>query len=259
MSDLETSLIPAGLAERLRGARYVAVLTGAGISAESGIPTFRDPQDGLWAQYRPEDLATPAAFRANPRLVWEWYAWRRAALAGVEPNAGHRALVEIEAQVPQFVLLTQNVDGLHRAAGSRVVVELHGNIRRVKCFARGHAVATWADTGDVPPLCPLCGSPLRPDVVWFGESLPADALAQAGDAVARCDLLLVIGTSLRVEPAASLPAAALAHGATVLILNREVADQAEPPLYQINGPAGVVLPALVAAAWPDSRRRGRGD
>ncbi len=249
MPDSETNLIPAGLAESLRTARYVAVLTGAGISAESGIPTFRDPQSGLWAQYRPEDLATPAAFRANPRLVWEWYAWRRDALAGVEPNAGHQALVEIEDRVPQFLLLTQNVDGLHRAAGSRNVVELHGNIQRVKCFARGHAVTTWAATGDVPPLCPLCGSPLRPDVVWFGESLPEGALAQAADAVEQCDLLLVIGTSLRVEPAASLPAAALAHGATVLILNREVTDRAEPPLYQINGPAGMVLPALATAAW----------
>jgi len=251
MPDLETTLIPPGLAERLRTARYVAVLTGAGISAESGIPTFRDPQSGLWANYRPEDLATPAAFRANPRLVWEWYAWRRAAVAGVVPNAGHRALVEIEARVPHFLLLTQNVDGLHQAAGSHAVVELHGNIRRVKCFDRGHAVATWAEAGDVPPLCPLCGSPLRPAVVWFGESLPADALARAADAIARCDLFLALGTSLRVEPAASLPADALARGATVLILNREVADRVAPPLYQINGLAGTVLPALLEAAWPE--------
>ena len=249
MPDPETDLIPPALAAHLRTARYVAVLTGAGISAESGIPTFRDPQSGLWAQYRPEDLATPAAFRANPRLVWEWYAWRRAALAGVGPNAGHRALVAIENRVPAFMLLTQNVDGLHQVAGSRNVVELHGNIQRVKCFARGHAVATWPATGDVPPLCPLCGSHLRPDVVWFGESLPEGALAQAATAIEQCDLLLVIGTSLRVEPAASLPSAALAHGATVLILNREVTDQAAPPLYQINGPAGTLLPALVTAAW----------
>ncbi len=252
MADPTPDLIPPSLAERLRAAHAVVVLTGAGISAESGIPTFRNPQNGLWANYRPEELATPQAFRANPRLVWDWYAWRRAAVATVLPNAGHRALVEIEARVPQFTLLTQNVDGLHQAAGSRRVIELHGNIRRVKCFDHGHPVESWPSTGALPPPCPICGSLLRPDVVWFGEQLPAAALEQAADAIRHCDLFLTIGTSLRVEPAASLPYAALEHGATVLILNQEVAPSTEPPLYGMNGPAGTLLPALVHAAWPDA-------
>jgi NAD-dependent deacetylase len=247
---MSESAIPAALVERLRTARHVAVLTGAGISAESGIPTFRDPMTGLWANFKPEELATPAAFRANPRLVWDWYAWRREQVANVQPNPGHRALAAIAAQVPRFTLLTQNVDGLHVAAGSRNVIELHGNIRRVKCFDHDHPAATWDETGDLPPKCARCGSLLRPDVVWFGERLPTTALNSAAEAVQTCDLFLAVGTSLQVEPAASLPYVALEHGATVAVVSLDVPDRADGKLYQINGKAGEVLPAWVRAAWP---------
>ena len=207
------------LAAALRGARHVAVLTGAGISAESGIPTFRDAQTGLWAKYDPRELATPQAFRDNPRLVWEWYAWRAELVGKAEPNVGHLALVEIERRVPTFTLITQNVDSLHHRAGSRNVIELHGRLGRVKCFDEDVVVEQWQETGDVPPRCPRCGGPLRPDVVWFGELLPRAALEAAVEASQLCDLFLSIGTSALVEPAASLPRVAMDAGATVAIVN----------------------------------------
>src|SRR5512134_3536261 len=182
------------LIERLRDARRVMALTGAGISAESGVPTFRDALKGLWAHYDPRELATPDAFERNPKLVWDWYATRRAQLASVAPNPGHFALAKIEALVPEFLLATQNVDGLHGRAGSRRVVELHGNIARVKCSRDNRLVERWTDAeGDSPPRCPSCGAFLRPDVVWFEELLPPVALARAEDASARCEVLLVIG------------------------------------------------------------------
>ncbi|HEX4857674.1 MAG TPA: Sir2 family NAD-dependent protein deacetylase, partial [Usitatibacteraceae bacterium] len=164
-----------GAARRaIEQAQSIAVLTGAGISAESGIPTFRDALTGLWSRFRPEQLATPEAFLADPKTVWEWYAWRRERVGTAQPNAGHRALAALEracaARGAAFTLVTQNVDGLHEAAGSRNVIELHGNIRRVKCFDHHHAAASW-DNHDVPPRCAQCGSLLRPDVVWFGEAL----------------------------------------------------------------------------------------
>ncbi len=185
LGDLE---IPTELIEALRKAARVTALTGAGISAESGVPTFRDAQTGLWAKYRPEELATTEAFRRNPRLVWDWYTWRRERVAQAHPNPGHLALAEMEKRVPQFTLVTQNVDGLHRRAGSRNVIELHGNIMRTKCFHEDIMVEAWADTGETPPSCPHCGGPLRPDVVWFGEALPADMhlqLRKAGRLLAR--------------------------------------------------------------------------
>src|SRR5215469_12429556 len=157
--------ISGALIQRLTTARSVTVLTGAGVSAESGVPTFRDAQTGLWAKYNPEDLATPRAFRSNPRLVWEWYTWRRTLVAGAKPNPAHFALVELERLVPEFHLITQNVDGLHQQAGSQKVIELHGNITRTKCFDEGTIVSKWAETGEVPPKCPDCGGLLRPDVV----------------------------------------------------------------------------------------------
>ena len=244
--------IPAALAEVLRTAGHVAVLTGAGISAESGVPTFRDAQTGLWARYRPQDLATREAFQRHPRLVWEWYAWRRALVAQAAPNPGHRALVELEQRVPKLTLLTQNVDGLHQRAGSRRVIELHGNLARTRCFEEDSVVDAWEETGEVPPRCPRCGSLLRPDVVWFGEALPPQALQAAREAASTCDLFLAVGTSGIVEPAASLPYAALRSGAVVVEINPEATPLTADVPYALHGPAGVVLPALLQAAWPDS-------
>ena len=232
----------------LDDATAVAVLTGAGISAESGIPTFRDALTGLWENFRPEELATPEAFVANPRLVWDWYAWRREKVAGAAPNAGHFALVEIEnacrARGVDFTLITQNVDGLHERAGTRRLVELHGNIRRVKCFDNGHAVKSWPDADGVPK-CPHCGSLLRPDVVWFGESLPAEALVQAMAAARSCEVFLCVGTSTVVEPAASLPFLALDEGAKVIEVNPAPTPLTRRATVSIAGAAGTVLPHLV--------------
>ena len=235
--------------EALAVARSIVVLTGAGISAESGIPTFRDAMTGLWARYRPEDLATPEAFQRDPRTVWDWYAWRRERVAAVAPNAGHEALARLERQAvargASFLLVTQNVDGLHAAAGSRSLVELHGNIGRVKCFDRGHPARDWPRGTPGPPPCAECGSPLRPDVVWFGEALPPEALEAALQATARCDLFLSVGTSGLVEPAASLPFAALERGAAVIEVNPQPTALAPRAWAAFAGKAGEVLPRLV--------------
>jgi len=194
---------PDALLLRLRNATRVALLTGAGVSAESGVATFRDAPDALWASFRPEELATPDAFRHNPKLVWDWYAWRRGRVAGVEPNPGHFAIAELEQRIPNFLLITQNVDGLHQRAGSKSMVELHGNISRVKCFACARAAEQWDDT-ETPPRCAHCGGNLRPDVVWFGEILPTSIWNKAEAAVRNCEVLFSIGTSSRVWPAAGL-------------------------------------------------------
>lgn len=244
------SEFPPSLIASLRAAQHVFVLTGAGVSAESGLSTFRDGQSGLWAKYRPEDLATAEAFQRNPRLVWEWYAWRRQQAAQAEPNPAHRALVELARRVPGLTLVTQNVDGLHQRAGSEGVVELHGNIHRNKCFRQGTVVEGGRETGDVPPRCPHCGAPLRPDVVWFGESLPPGALQTASEAAAACDLFLSIGTSGLVEPAASLAYISLQQGADVVEVNREATPLTPHATAVLRGEAGKVLPRLVRAAWP---------
>lgn len=238
------------LARRLREAEHVAVLTGAGVSAESGLPTFRDAMTGLWSAYRPEDLATPAAFARQPQLVWEWYAWRRQLAAQAQPNPAHHALADLERRAARLTLITQNVDGLHQRAGSRAVVELHGNLQRVICSAERVAVDAWDETSGVPPACPRCGSLLRPDVVWFGESLPAASLEQALAAAARCDLFLAIGTSGVVEPAASLPRLAKRSGATVALINLDEAAGEHVAQLVLRGPAGSLLPALLQRAWP---------
>jgi NAD-dependent deacetylase len=250
MTTTSAYTFPAALIDTLRAAQHIAVLTGAGVSAKSGLPTFRDKLTGLWEQYRPEDLSTPEAFRRDPRLVWEWFAQHRAAMASVAPNPAHTALARIERSVPRFTLLTQNIDGLHQRAGSANVVELHGHIARTKCFEEDTPVDAWEETGAVPPRCPRCGGQLRPDVVWFGELLPEAALATATAAAKQCDVFFSIGTSGVVEPAASLAYRALSRGATVVVINLDVVDDASRQLYKINAPAGQVLPALVAAAWP---------
>ena len=240
------------LAAALRAASRVAVLTGAGVSAESGVPTFRDAQTGLWAKYDPRELATPEAFERNPKLVWDWYAARRAALAAAAPNPAHFAIAALERRVPEFLLATQNVDGLHQRAGSTKLVELHGSIARVKCSRCAAPAARWDEpAGDEPPRCSACGGFLRPDVVWFHELLPAAARDAAEKAARRCDMFLVAGTSAEVYPAAELPEHALRAGARVVEINPQPTALSGRVTDVLRGPAGVMLPALVAAAFPD--------
>jgi NAD-dependent deacetylase len=254
MTPARAADIAPALIDRLRAARRVAVLTGAGVSAESGVPTFRDAQTGLWAKFDPTALATPSAFARNPKLVWDWYAWRRELLASARPNPGHFALAAIARHVPRFHLATQNVDGLHQAAGSTGVVELHGNIARIRCSRECGTVLHWNEAKpDEPPRCPACGAFLRPDVVWFEEMLPPAALAAAEDAARHCDVLLVVGTAAEVYPAAALPGYALACGATVVEINPQATALSADVEHALRGPAGVVLPALVAAAWPPTK------
>jgi NAD-dependent deacetylase len=241
--------IPAELADILRGAERLVALTGAGISAESGVPTFREAQTGLWARFRPEELASPAAYHRDPRLVWEWYAWRRELTARAQPNPGHYALVEIERYFPNFVLITQNVDGLHQRAGSIQILELHGNIQRTRCMDEGNLVESWHDSGVIPPLCPKCGGLLRPDVIWFGENLPADTLQAAWEAAETADVFLSIGTSTLVEPAASLPFTARQYGAVVVEVNPHETPLTHLAAFSLKGPAGLVLPILIQTTW----------
>lgn len=236
-------VIPGALVERLAVARRVAVLTGAGISAESGIPTFRDALTGLWANYDPQELATPEGFARNPGLVWEWYAERRARIAAVQPNPGHLALAALQQRFERFTLVTQNIDSLHQRAGSREVVELHGNIARVKCSVEATVVSEFPPD-ESPPRC-HCGAFLRPDVVWFGEMLPADALARAEAAAEHCEVFLSIGTSAQVYPAAELPLRALSAGATVVEINPERTALTRHAHFSLPGAAGVVLPQLL--------------
>ena len=234
----------------LRNARSVTVLTGAGISAESDIPTFRDAMSGLWARFRPEELATPEAFMKDPKLVWDWYQWRRELVAKAEPNSGHYALADIERKIPNFTLITQNVDGLHQRAGSQNVIEVHGNIHRVKCFKEGHLVTSWEETEDILPRCPRCNSLLRPDVVWFGETLPEDVLMKALDASADCDVYFSIGTSALVQPAASFVYEAIYKGAVTVEVNIVATEQARNLTFSLEGSSGEILPALIKQTWP---------
>lgn len=246
---MKTFDIPWGLIHALRTARHIAVLTGAGVSAESGVPTFRDAQTGLWSKYDPEDLATPAAFQRNPALVWEWYAWRRHLTAAAQPNAAHRALAVMQDLTPLLTLVTQNVDGLHQRAGSLDVIELHGNLHRIVCARQRHLATTWQETGGAPPTCPQCQALLRPDVVWFGEPLPSKSLEAAAEAARTCDVFLSIGTSALVQPAASLPVAALEHGAIVVEINPAPTPLSDHATFVLQGKAGEIMPALVDAAW----------
>lgn len=238
--------------DALRASQRLVVLTGAGISKESGIPTFRDAQEGLWARFDPQELATPRAFRRNPRLVWDWYAHRRAQVAQCAPNPGHLALVALEDLLPQVAIITQNTDGLHRAAGSTQVIALHGDMQQNKCFNNCQGDPTpidittldW-DPASGPPTCPHCGGWVRPAVVWFEENLPTHALDRALDLSQQADVMLVVGTSGVVQPAASLPYVALDRGATVIEINP--AHTPITPLASIHlpGPSGTLLPAIV--------------
>ncbi len=239
------------LLDCLRRARAIAAFTGAGVSAESGVPTFRDAQTGLWAQFRAEDLATPQAFRRDPVTVWNWYAWRRTLIAAVEPNPAHHAIAAMAAQLPALTVITQNVDGLHQRAGSREVIELHGNIWRTQCFDCSAPADALPEDGAVLPRCAHCGGMLRPGVVWFGEALPMQAWRRAAAAVASCDVFFCIGTSSLVEPAASLPHQARAAGARLIQVNPEPTAHDAVAHHILRGKAGEILPSLLRAAWPD--------
>ena len=222
----------------------VVVLTGAGISAESGVPTFRG-EDGLWKKFRPEELATFDAFMANPELVWEWYEYRRKIIEEIKPNPAHLALVEFQNHFEEFDLITQNVDGLHNQAGSKNVVELHGNIKRNKCIRCGAQYETLEKTiKGIPPKCP-CGGNVRPDVVWFGEMLPQDALNYAFKVSSDCDLFFSVGTSAVVHPAASLPLIAKRSGAYVVEVNIEPTEISHVIDESLIGKAGKIMPQLV--------------
>ena len=242
---------PAESVRFLKSATRIVVLTGAGVSQESGLRTFRDAQTGLWAQYKPEDLASPEAFTRDPKLVWDWYAWRREAVKGVRPNPGHYAIVEMEKRMPEFTLITQNVDGLHRFAGSKNVLELHGNIQRVRCSACGTFTETWGDDSEVVPVCQICGGLLRPDVVWFGEALPRAELESAVQASRACQVFFSIGTSGLVQPAASLAYAARNNGSLLVEDNAEPTPLTSKVDFAFHGKSGEVLPELVRAVWAD--------
>jgi NAD-dependent deacetylase len=233
------------LRKKLKQARSIAVLTGAGVSAESGIPTFRGP-GGLWKQFRAEDLATPGAFARDPKLVWEWYDWRRGLIAAAQPNQGHIALAELESRTPNFTLITQNVDDLHERAGSRNVLHVHGSIWKVRCLdCRYEALDMRSPLPTLPPRCE-CGGLLRPGVVWFGESLPPDVWERAEQAARKADVFLVAGTSAAVYPAAGLIQYAQASGASVIEVNIQPGGVSRSPGAFLEGPSGELLPQLIA-------------
>jgi len=235
----------ARVAAALRKAQHVCVLTGAGTSAESGIPTFRDALTGLWSRFRPEELATPEAFERDPETVWSWYEWRRELIRQAQPNAGHFALAELARRVPRLTLVTQNVDGLHQRAGSPNVLEYHGNILRDRCTVEQIVADRSEDARAGLPRCAACGGLLRPDVVWFGEAIPAEPMLSAAAAAEDCDAFLSIGTSSLVYPAAGLAEVALRRRATVIEINPNATDLSPHAELVLRGPSGEVLPALL--------------
>ena len=227
----------------IKKSQKVVVLTGAGISAESGVPTFRG-KDGLWRNHRPEELATPSAFQQDPKLVWEWYDWRRNLIKPLSPNEGHKFIVGIEHKKPEFQLITQNVDGLHQKAGSKKCLELHGNIWKMRCTEEKTVIENLDPSlKTLPPICE-CGAILRPHVVWFGESLDADVIQSSYQAAQSCDFMLVIGTSAVVQPAASLPLIAKNAGAYVIEVNAEETSISNIVDSSFIEKAGEILPLL---------------
>ena len=236
-------------AARLRDASSVVVFTGAGVSVESGLATFRTGSNAMWNDADVSTYPTPRGYRAHIPNSWRWYAMRAHTAAGASPNPGHLAIVAIERRLREFLLVTQNVDGLHHRAGSKNVVELHGNLRQTRCFDCD-ARSSWP-TQPADPRCARCGGLLRPDVVFFEENLPPDALERAHEAVERCDLLISVGTSNLVWPARELPDLAHVAGADVVIVNVDMAGQMRPGdrVTHLSGIAGDILPQLVARAW----------
>jgi NAD-dependent deacetylase len=236
-------------AAALARAGRIVVYTGAGVSRESGIPTFREPETGLWARYDPMELATEQAYLARPAFVWDWYEHRFGIVAAAQPNPGHRAIAELETLPAHVAVVTQNVDGLHQRAGSRRVIELHGTMHTFRCMSgrhRGYTRDDLAEQAQRPPRCPD-GELVRPDVVWFGESLPEGALDEAQQLAARCDAVLVIGTSGVVYPAATVPLIARKAGAVLIDVNPDRDELAAVADVYLRGAGGEVLPALVAA------------
>ena len=252
MINLDKKLIQA-----LRAATRVVVFTGAGVSAESGVPTFRDTQTGLWENFDAAELATPYAFERDPALVWGWYEWRRGLVLGSEPNAGHRAIAAMETHVPHFTLVTQNVDDLHERAGSTKVVHLHGELSRPYCEACRRPHSQTEEIPDIrtaggrlePPRCGSCGARIRPGVVWFGERLPKIAWIAAREAAKKCEVFLCCGTSAVVQPAASLVDIAIDAGAMTIQVNPNPTDLDTVVSFAIRGASGVVLPQIVREPW----------
>jgi NAD-dependent deacetylase len=253
-------MIPHPLIEALRNARHILVFTGAGVSAESGIPTFRDSLTGLWERFDATSLATPEAFRADPALVWGWYEWRRMKVLQAQPNPAHRAIAELARHVPRLTLVSQNVDDLHERAGSAEVIHLHGSLHQPRCLKCGEAPNEQLCMPDEPeggrrvqpPQCAFCDGQLRPGVVWFGESLPLDQLNAAFAAAEHCDVLLSVGTSGLVYPAAEVPGLAWRAGATVVHVNPQARSSHGEREYALAGPAGEKLPELIQQAFGSS-------
>ena len=239
--------IPQGLIEKLRGANHVCVLTGAGVSAESGVPTFRDAQQGLWARFNPEELATREAFEQDPALVWRWYRWRRELVASAKPNPGHVALAGLADQVSKMTLVTQNVDGLHQRAGSPNVIEFHGNLFNDRCHTKGCRFDAGQTVDAELPRCPACSSLLRPGVVWFGEAIPDGPRQAAYDGASTCDIFLSIGTSSLVYPASGLIHVAREAGALTVEINPNPTASASVTDFALAGKSGELLPELLAA------------
>ncbi|AEA13020.1 NAD-dependent deacetylase [Thermoproteus uzoniensis 768-20] len=233
------------VARALANSRFAVAFTGAGISAESGVPTFRGP-GGLWERYRPEDLATPEAFWKDPVLVWRWYRWRQELIYNAAPNPAHLALAELESLGVLKAVITQNVDGLHKRAGSRRVVELHGNIWRARCTSCGRELPIEKPVDEIPPRCPHCGGLLRPAVVWFGEPLPRDAWEEALLLASSADFMLVVGTSGVVYPAAYIPRIAKRNGAVVAVVDPGETALDDIADFKIRGRAAEILPRLAA-------------
>ena len=235
----------ARIRSRISNASSIAVLTGAGISADSGVPTFRG-EDGLWRRFRAEDLATPEAFRRDPVLVWEWYNWRREIMATKNPNAAHHALVKLERQTRSFTLITQNVDGLHAKAGSKNITEIHGNIWKTRCTVCGDVSHNFDVPITILPHCKKCNGLLRPHIVWFGESLDPADIKRSMDAMHTCEVLLVIGTSGIVQPAASFVSTAKGAGAYVVEINIEETPNSCLVDEVLVGRASDVVPLLTS-------------
>ncbi|WP_248767306.1 NAD-dependent deacylase [Pseudomonas sp. MWU12-2345] len=246
------------MAQQLREAKHVVVFTGAGASAESGIPTFRDALTGLWERFDPAHLATPQAFRADPSLCWGWYEWRRLKVIQAQPNGAHLAIAELANRVPKLTVVTQNVDDLHERAGSRDVIHLHGSLHSPRCIDCGQAHTLPLPTDALPedgrriepPRCSACNGYVRPGVVWFGEMLPEDAWSAGLAAAQKCDVFLSIGTSGIVYPAAELPLRALGHGATVVHINPVRFDISGQEHF-LEGPASVMMQSLLRETFGD--------
>jgi NAD-dependent deacetylase len=241
----------------LRAATRVVVFTGAGVSAESGIPTFRDKQTGLWENFDTAELATPDAFERDPALAWGWYEWRRRLVLSADPNAGHRAIAAMADHVPHFTLITQNVDDLHERGGSSDVLHLHGELSRPYCescrrpyvYPEGIPDSPPGGARLQPPRCASCGARIRPGVVWFGEPLPERPWLAARAAAEHCDVFLCCGTSALVQPAASLIDVAIDAGAMTVQVNPNPTDLDTSVTVAIRGPSGVILPQLAAETW----------